>query len=162
MRALDDIIERTGYFMIYREVRGFYLQPKLDQEPKKPRIDRVLVPAPSLIQRGWRHGPIGIEGKRSGVKIGPPIAQLLDYSRAAWLVEPSKGLWVMLPWLFLWPVEKTGGPIASILAQHRVGTAEPTWNGGLKLASGEQVLVRFDDTDLRIGAGANGRKAGAR
>lgn len=163
MAALDDIIEHSGLFMIYREVRGFYLQPRLDQELKRPRIDRVLVPRPSLIQGGWQHGPIGVEGKRSGERVGPAIAQILDYSRAAWLVEPSKGLWVMLPWLFLWPAKKTGGTVASILAQHRVGTAEPTYRNGIKFATGEQVLGSFGPAGTyRIGKGTNGRKAGSR
>jgi hypothetical protein len=159
--ALDELIETSGHFMIYRQVRGSYLQPKLGQELKSPRIDRILVPKPQLIQQGWRHGPIGIECKKSGENIGRSIAQLLDYGRAAWLIEPTKGLWIMCQWLFLWPTPKTSGVLASILAQHRVGTAEPHCDG-LRLASGESVIGRFDRYGLHIGAGTNGLKAGSR
>ncbi len=161
--ALDLIADEIDEFIVYRQVRGVYLQPKLDQEIKQPRIDRVLVPKPSLIRRGWRFGPIGIECKRSQEKIGKPIAQLLDYSRASWLIEPDEGLWIMLSWLFLWPLEKTSGPIASILAQHRLGSAETDRYSLLKLSSGEQVLADFDRVgNVRFGAGANGRKVGSR
>jgi len=159
--AFDRLIDEIGLFMIYREIRGMYLQPKLGQELKTPRIDRVLVPRPSLIDQGWTHGPIGIECKRSDENIGRPLAQLLDYSRATWLIEPTKGIWVMLPWVFLWPMPKTSGVLASLLAQHRIGSAEPHYSG-LKLASGGSVLGQFTKYGVRIGAGTNGLKAGSR
>lgn len=158
--ALDEIVERSGLFTIRREVRGYYLQPRLEQEVKTPRIDRILFPTPRLKDLGWAHGPIGIECKRSGCKTGPPLAQLFDYSRAAWDIA---GTVVMPKFFFLWPMHKVHGPLASIMAQNRVGTAETGPWCPLKLSCGEQILLRIDPHGQpRIGIGAHGRKAGSR
>ena len=167
--ALDSILTELGHFIIYREVEGYYLQPRLGQDLKRPRIDRILVPKPHLIEAGWHHGPIGIECKRSGAKVGPAMSQLLDYSRAAWLVEPTKGIWIVVQWLFLWPLEYLHGPLASIQAQHRVGSATPntsTYNRSvaLTLSTGTMPAVGIfhHDGTVHVGPGLNGRKAGSR
>lgn len=163
--ALDNVLDKLSCFNIYREVPGYYLQPKLGSELKTPRIDRILTPKQPLIDRGWSYGPIGIECKRSMTRLGRPISQLLDYGRAIWQIRP--GYWIQPAWLFLWPLDGVAGPIESILAQHRLGGA---WSGrwtALTLHSG-QTLARFEwDGTLTIGAGLNGagrngRKAGSR
>ena len=45
-------------------------------------MDRVLVPMRKLKEAGWSYGVIGIEAKRSDIKIGPAISQCLDYGRS--------------------------------------------------------------------------------
>lgn len=159
--ALDTILDLIDGFRVFREVRGVYTQPRVAQDQKTPRIDRVLTPLPKLMELGWCHGPIGIECKRSGEKLGPPISQCLDYSRALWEINHN---WVALNWVFLWPAEKTSGTVASILAQQRIGTADTSRYHSLKLASGEAVLARFDvDGHLEhVKDGNWGRKTGSR
>lgn len=164
-RELDAILEQLDLFIPYPEVRGYYVAPRLGQNLCTPRIDRILVPKPRLIQAGWEYGPIGIECKRSGLKLGPVIAQLLDYSRAVW--EIKRGYWIMPEWLLLWRLDQIGGPVESIMAQNRIGWMTTMWNGGLILRSG-QTLARLGLAgDITIGAGLNGagrngRKAGSR
>lgn len=158
---LDRILTQIGAFNVYREVVGEYIQPRVGQDRKTPRIDRMLIPKTELIEAGWAHGPIGIECKRSGEKLGPAIAQCIDYSRAVWHHRDYR---LALNWVFLWPAEKTHGALASILAQQRIGTAFTSPYELLKLASGEQVLASFNpDGQLRrVRAGDWGRKAGSR
>lgn len=157
--ALDSILEELDLFVVHKEVRGYYLQPRLDQEAKTPRIDRLLIPTPALKEHGWTHGPIGIECKRSAAKTGPPLAQLLDYSRAAWKVGSTH---IIPRWYFLWPMRKAHGALASILAQHRIGSADSSDYYSLRLASGEQVLARLSPDRIDIGRGHHGTKAGSR
>lgn len=164
--ALDRALEKPGLFNIYREVPGYFLQPKLGQEFKNPRIDRILTPKPALTALGWEYGPIGIECKRSMMRLGPPISQLLDYNRA--IFEIKKGVWIKPEWLFLWPLDKVTGPVESILAQHRLGGAwVERWGGDLVFHSG-QTLARLSPDGCvtigagRNGAGRNGKKCGSR
>jgi hypothetical protein len=162
--ALDEEVEKTGLFNIYREVPGYYVQRRLHQEEKEPRIDRILSPRPKLLDLRWPHGPIGIEVKVPGTKIGPVVAQMLDYSRAIWTV---KGFNFYLSWTFLWHLEKQTSTIGSILAQHRLGTAylhrpESPW-GGLFFYSGDLHFLRCRwSGEVELGEASNGRRAGSR
>ena len=54
------------------------VQPRPGQVQRTVRIDRVLLPKLKLVTAGWTHGAIGIEAKRSGEKIGQPLAQMAD------------------------------------------------------------------------------------
>lgn len=160
--AFDDIVGRSGLFRIYTKPEGFYLQPRLGVPLKHPEIDRLLVPTRTLINRGWDHGALGIEVKRSGMKIGKPLNQLLDYSRAVWKM-PGR-LWLMCEWYFLWPCPYQFGPLGSIQAQQRVGGAEPDrWGGVIFSTSVMPVLLHIHaDGSVDIGPGLNGRKVGSR
>lgn len=161
--ALDAHVEVTGLFSIYREVRGYYLQPRIGQEDKTPRIDRILVPKPELIAAGWTLGCVGVECKRSNEKIGRPISQMLDYSRAAWLIKPANDLWIVLRWVFLWPAKATGGPIASVLAQNRLGTLHYDDRNRLAFRTAAQDLALFHDNgSFTLKTPKNGDKAGCR
>lgn len=154
-------MEDSGLFKIYREVPGYYIQRRLHQEEKNARIDRVLSPRDSLIRCGWQHGPIGIEVKAPGTKAGPAIAQMLDYSRAVWTI-PS-GFNFYLSWIFLWHLEVQTNTVASILAQHRLGTACTSPWEMFTLASGQVSLLRIRrDNEVLVGKATNGRRAGSR
>lgn len=160
--ALDAILEQAGLWTVYREVPGALSQPRPSQAGKALRIDRVLVPGGKLIKLGWAHGNIGIEIKRSGMKIGEPIAQAMDYSRAVWTL-PQGGIKIWLDWVFIWPAPKQYGTIGSILAQNRIGCAYTSERAPLTLHnSGEHLLEIGRDGEIRIGAGRNGQKAGSR
>ncbi len=120
MDAFDRHAEASGCFRnIYREVEGEYLQPRIGCPKQTSRIDRILMPSKKLIDAGWPHGPIGVEGKCSAKKIGPVLAQALDYSRAIWFLP--HGFEIHLRWVFLWPLSACVGDIASVMAQNRIG-----------------------------------------
>jgi hypothetical protein len=162
--AFDSFLNQCGLWSVYREVPGTLIQPRPSQADKGMRIDRILLPTPRLLALGWTHGAIGVEIKRSGVKIGPPIAQAMDYGRTVWRLDQLGGLRLWLDWVFIWPMTKRHGPIASVLAQNRIGSASSDAWTPLCLWSGEQNLIRIErDGTVAIGtAPANGRKAGSR
>lgn len=165
LAAFDEIVTRIGLFKIRREVPGRLLQPRIDQEDKNVRIDRILTPTDELFKRGWSHGPIGVEAKSPGEKLGPCISQVIDYSRSVFTIK--EGYRILLSWIFIWPVEKAGSTIASVLAQNRLGTAWPhRWErpwGGLYLYSGETHVARFGhDGSVELGEAKSGRRTGSR
>jgi hypothetical protein len=143
--ALDAMIQSTGLFDIHREVRGHYMLPRTDTPNRLPRIDRVLFPSSQLIGNlGWRYGPVGVECKRSGEKLGRPVSQMMDYSRAVW--DVGDGLWVNLRYVLLWPLEKQHSELASIMSQNRLGGI--ALNGTFH--SGEAVLARIVDGKMSV------------
>lgn len=159
--AFDEVIEWTNLFTSFPEVRGTLIQPRPGQVDKSVRIDRVLIPKQRLLDAGWGHGIIGVEIKRSAVKMGPPIAQAMDYARSVWTLPHNYQ--VMLSWVFIWPMPTdTYGPLASILAQHRVGCATSDYWTRLQLKCGNNILRVSHDGTIRIGTGTNGVKAGSR
>ncbi len=159
--AFDEAVERTGLFNIYREVRGTLLQPRPGQVDKSVRIDRILAPTVRLCELGWHRGMIGVEIKRSGIKVGPAIAQAMDYTRACFTI--GYGVQIIPSMVFLWPTDKQHGPLASVLAQNRLGTADSNHWAALRLMSGEMNILHVSHTgDVRIGTGAAGAKVGSR
>lgn len=161
--ALDAALEQVGLWAVYKEVSGTLTHVRPGQRGQTIRIDRVLIPNSKLIALGWTHGIIGIEVKRSGEKIGPPIAQAMDYSRTIWHL-PQAGIKVWLDWVFVWPMERQNGTIASILAHNRIGSAHATPWMLLHLKVGELNLITIDHThEIRLGgAPATGLKVGSR
>ncbi len=117
--AFDELCERSGLFHVYREVPGGLLQPRLRCKGDGVRIDRILAPKPKLMDAGWTHGDIGVEVKCSGKKIGPVVAQALDYLRSAFFLPNGRS--VVLDQIFLWPFSKAAGDIESVMTQHRIG-----------------------------------------
>lgn len=116
--AFDERIRNSNLFFNFEEVHGRYLSLRPDQEVKTARIDRVLHPTPALIEAGWDLGPVGVECKRSNVKTGPPINQLIDYSHAMFKLNHT---WVVPRWHFLWPMMPVKGPLESVFAHQRIG-----------------------------------------
>lgn len=159
--AFDEAVERTGLFAMHREVRGTLLQPRPGQVDKSVRIDRILIPTPRLGQLGWNLGMVGVEIKRSGIKVGPAIAQAMDYTRACFTI--GYGVQIIPTMVFLWPADKQHGPLASVLAQNRLGTAETNRWAALRLMSGEMNVLHVSHTgEVRIGTGTAGAKVGSR
>ncbi len=114
-----------------------------------------------LKEAGWSYGVIGIEAKRSDIKIGPAISQCLDYGRS--LFELAGGVRVWLDWVFLWPLDKQHEALASVMAQNRVGSRSGT-TGLLDLFVGEgRVLQVGHDGSIDVGRGVTyGKRAGSR
>lgn len=131
----DAAMERlSDYFTVLNEVSGWYLQQRAFCQPKRPRIDRILTPKKPLLAAGWDIGPIGVECKRSGEKLGPAISQCLDYQRAVFPIHA--GWTVNLEWVFLWPSGVIAGDIGSIMAQQRIGTMQ-RFKSGIELGCGD-------------------------
>jgi hypothetical protein len=157
--ALDERLAACQLFVGYEEIAGVLVAPRPDQVNKTVRIDRVLLPTRRLREAGWGLGAIGIEIKRSGEKIGPPLAQAMDYVRAAWRVD---GLWIQLGAVFVWPIDKQYGPLTSVLTHNRVGTAEYSPYRLLRLRLDQVVLDVTDPFVFRVAEYGSGTKVGAR
>lgn len=160
--ALDEALAELNLFNVYAEVPGTLVQPRPGQVDKSMRIDRLLLPNDRLLGLGWRHGIVGIEIKRSDARLGPALAQAMDYTRAVWTL-PGSYFTVTAPWVFCFPFPKQHQDIASVMAQSRVGTAWADQWTLLGLAAGEAVLLRATHTgEIRLGIANSGRKAGSR
>ena len=160
-QAFDELVEGLGgLFRVYSEVPGRIQHFRPSQNLQTTRIDRILVPTRKLRDEGWVYGPVGVELKRSGTKLGPPLCQLIDYSRAAWNLN---GSWVIPEWYFLWPANKFTGPLQSILAGQRCGGAFKDHYGSLVLHS-SHILAKLhpNQIDLRPENATSGRKVGSR
>lgn len=156
---LDRRLAAAGMFVIHREVTGTLIQPRAGQRDRALRIDRILTPGGELRERGWAHGAIGIEVKRSQVNIGPPLAQAMDYVRGSWKV---RGIWIQLAAVFLWPCEKQSGPLASLMVHNRVGSVSTTGYTGVKFCLGEEVIYSDDTQGVRLGRINSGHMVGSR
>jgi hypothetical protein len=174
--AFDALVEHSGCFKNnYHEVCGTLMQPRPQQTKRRSsvteenqislpdlRIDRILIPSARLLNAGWTEGAIGIELKRSGEKIGPPISQMIDYQRAVWYLELG-GFQIYLKWIFLWPVWGLGGNLASVLAQNCLGTVHTRNSHSLYFQSGAvTVLYIGDDGQPSLGFPKNGARTGSR
>lgn len=164
----DQTVEESGLFGVHKEVGGVFVQPPHFKNYRgKLRLDRLLIPKRKLMDSGWTGGAIGVEIKRSGTKIGPPLSQMLDYMRVA--LVPPFGVKLLLDYCFLFPADKTHNEVASIMAQNRIGTAcikYPPHNEHhrLQFFCGEQSrLIYYIKQDrLEIGNLSFGKKAGSR
>jgi hypothetical protein len=162
---LDRRLGSTGLFRIYRQVEGRSYANTPTDDIKGYRIDRVIVPTAAAKGAGWTLGPVGIECKRSGIKIGKPVSQALDYRRAFWHLEESPETWFTLGWVFVWPTMPQAGPILSVMAQNRVGTAWPNEAGGLTLGTAGRSLAHMEPgkpPHFDRKADSVGRKVGSR
>jgi hypothetical protein len=157
----DREAERSGAFKIYREVSGTYVQPRPGADTKGARIDRILVPTRKLIEAGWDQGPFGVEGKRSGLKVGKLIAQALDYSRCVWEIQP--GFLIMLRWTFVYPIAKPFGDLESVMAQNRIGWASTDKWKPLSFNVGATCAIAIESSgELRARSITAGNKTGNR
>jgi hypothetical protein len=157
--ALSEILVESGQFKIYKEVWGYYTQPREGQERKNPRIDMILSPNPQMLKAGWRYGFIGIECKRSNIKANHAIAQMMDYQRAIWTL--NTGHKICLSYCFLWHFPKCHGFVGSMFAQQKLGSAYIHYNT-FTLAVGEHVLLRMHDNKIEIPQINVGNRAGSR
>jgi hypothetical protein len=161
--AFDRLAEEAGLFrIVYREVRGELLQPRLRTGDSGVRIDRICVPSTKLEAAGWIHGPIGIEGKRSDMKLGKLFAQAMDYSRSVF--EIKRGYHVQLEWVFLWPYEPQTHDLASAMSQHRIGTVHQPNHARLKFSPfyGHNAIQVYSSGALDVKPIPCGGKRGSR
>jgi len=156
---LAAFLECTGLFRVLRQVVG---RPLWTACPSAGwvRCDLLLLASKRGLAAGWLHGPIVIEVKRPGEPIGPAISQLMDYLRSSFLLP--NGVPIMASWAFIYPAERVHGPLASVCARNRVGTASLA-GGELDLLCGEQrILTVGEEGALRVGQVGVGRRFGSR
>lgn len=168
MACFDLLAEQSGCFRIYKEVGGEMIQPRFGCEEKTVRIDRVLIPLQRLLNAGWVHGPIGVEGKRHDEKAGKAICQALDYHRAIFDLGTAdaklKGFRFSLECIFLWPFEPERGEVASVMAQNRLGCCFRKYDSELLRFTADQTIgiqIKCDGV-LFVQELKSGRKVGSR
>lgn len=162
----DDVLDESGWFTTYKEVVGSYLHPRPLADVKVPRIDRLLIPTRALIEQGWTYGAIGVEIKRSGLPLGRPVSQIMDYTRAVFRLCAYGDMLIMPSFIFLFPAPKQGNAMSSVMTQNRIGTATPSVYRGirsLRFRLGEiSMLDVSEQKDCRIGDIRSGNKTGSR
>jgi hypothetical protein len=157
--SLAGFLDATALFRVFRQVIG---RPLWTACPNAGRVrcDLLLLSSQRGLGAGWTHGPILIEVKRPGEPIGPALSQMMDYLRCSWLLP--NGVPIMASWAFVYPADRMHGPLASVCAQNRIGTAHLA-AGELDLYCGEQrVLTVLEGGVLRVGDTRIGLRYGHR
>jgi len=114
-RFFDSVVPEE-YFVNEREVVGRRLfddKPIYSGYEQKLRIDRILHPTDKAMGF-WKYGPIGIELKKSGVKMGPVFAQIIEQRQTLFLSKWLNNTRI-LPMLFaVFPAEPYTNDLHSI------------------------------------------------
>lgn len=158
----DELTSRSGLWKIHKQVVGSSWQPRPGAQAKESlRIDRILQPTQRLIDLGWSHGHVGVEIKASGLKIGKPVSQMLDYMRCVWCLPT--GNTTTLKYTFLFPCVSALGNVMSIMTQNNLGFCYEHY-GHIRLAIGGTVAFGFDMNGSAVVRSSlpGGRKAGSR
>lgn len=116
-RRIALCLEKEIFASMFKEVRGYYLAHRPGREHQNAKIDRILIPGPALIDRGWQR-TIGVELKKSNYKIGAAVSQAIDYTYCAFNVGRY---WMHCERIFLWPFAMPNGPLQSVMIQNGVG-----------------------------------------
>lgn len=105
------------------------------------------MPSRALQGAGWLHGPIGVEIKRSGIKVGPPIAQCIDYLRATFCPDEKAmpGFHLRLGMVFLFPCANVMHGLGSVMAQHRIGNCQLDYHGQLDFQFNAKHILSIDE-----------------
>jgi len=156
---LAAFLEGTGLLRVFRQVMGRALWSP-SPAAGRVRADVLVVASRRGLEAGWRAGPILFEVKRLGRPTGPGLCQLMDYLGCAWRLP--NGIEILPAFGFLFPARKVHGPLASVMAQNRVGTCRLS-RDELTCWCGEQRVVTLGaDGALRVGQTSVGAKFGAR
>jgi len=154
----DRRIEASGCFKSFAEVSGFYMAHRPGRQGKDARIDRILEPLAKLQNLGWR-SPIGVEIKASGTKLGPALAQAIDYT---WVSFNRADHWYFLDHVFLWPLPQQKGAVESVMVQNRVGAIYEQSSASLIFQLEKQVIRIGHDGDVKVQSSTSGTKVGSR
>ena len=155
----DQRIEQCGLFeRVFKEVTGYYMAHRPNRQGKDARIDRVLLPGKRLRDAGWSK-VVGVEIKRSGEKIGKPLAQAIDYTYCAWNVSHY---WMMCEYVFLWPFPKQYRSLESVMLHNSVGVIYESKRDSL-IFQLERIVIRASrDGGIDVAPSAVGTKVGSR
>jgi len=162
-KFFDEVISASDLFNVYSEVSGKMLYKRFWKEDKTDiRIDRILVPKTKLLENGWSMGIAGVEIKRSGKKIGPPLAQAGDYLDACYFITSGQYA-IQISHVFLFPLGKLHNNLASICSQNRIGQLDMD-RYRIYFRCGESTLLYYNITtgQINVSINKNGKKIGSR
>jgi len=162
-KEFDEVIESTDVFRLYKQVEGRVIFHHHWKEDKRNLIiDRVLIPTQKTQDAGWTLGIIGVEIKKSGVKIGPPLAQSEDYLDAVWFITKAK-LAIHLSHVFIFPCGELHNNMASVCAQSHLGQFNLT-RYKIHIKTGESTLFYYNiiTDEISCKDNVNGKRIGSR
>jgi hypothetical protein len=142
----DDFMSGNPFFTCEKEVRGrrLYDPQPVFKELQGIRIDRILHPRPKAIEAGWRYGPIGFEIKKSGIKIGGVISQIMEYRTGLFMSWFLNGTRIMPTIFSIFPAKCLTNDIASICSQQNIlACSYDKYNNSLKLTSPSRHCLRI-------------------
>lgn len=121
-QVLDSILASVpNDLVVFPQAIGQVIQPRHGTAQTTVQADRLVVPKRSAIDKGWDLGAVVIECKPPGEKLGPVVAQCIDYLRSAYELRASKVV-VIPQYAFIWQTPSLiSGDIASMMAQNRIG-----------------------------------------
>ena len=152
--------ERDGLFTVYHECWGWYVGQRPRTKPQRPRIDFIIVPSQRVIDTGWDYGAVGVEAKAKDKRLGPAIAQAIDYSYSVF--ETPLGL-IMPSAVFLYPVNATVyNEAASVMQQFNIGTISNVTGGTMFMLGQTGVLRAYLNGEISGKNLRSGRKVGSR
>ncbi len=119
------------HWLVEQEVTGQVIHPKQDCHATKVRADYILHPKSELIAMGWQVGPVCVEIKRSGVKLGPVISQALDYMRCQF--SGLGGASIRPKFCVVFPLDRVQESLQSVMSHERVGHAHIGSDGRMRM-----------------------------
>lgn len=121
--AFAEYVDRLmpGCFRMYREVEGYYMSSRPGCDKRGARIDFILQPLKPARDAGWT-ATIGVECKKSGMKIGKALCQCIDYTYS---IFRAGSTYLYPEFIFMWPLAQQYGDMESVMLQNRIGTIEP-------------------------------------
>ena len=155
----DSIIQRMGWFESEAEVPGTLEYVLHGQDtPKRPlKIDRILFPTEKLLERGWNHGPIGVEIKADKSPLHKTMLQCFDYRRC--FFQPRNHPPTHLRYVAMYPFPTQHVP--SLLIGLGLATCYVNTYGDFCLHSGDiNLMPRWNSGTIR--QVNTGRKFGSR
>ena len=162
----DSFLERNRYFFAEKEVNGRLL---FDSNPRDAgdgwnlRIDRILHPTKDAISAGWKLGSIGVEIKKSDIKVAGAIAQMLEHKRSLFRSRYLNWNRVLPMVLALFPARQMAYDLGSIFAQSNILSCyHNKWEGSLNFVSPFGGALKIFKTGIEIGGWSPSKKKGHR
>jgi len=151
-RFFDSVINET-YFFNEKQVVGRRLfdDKPINREENGQNLipDRILHPTQEAFKSGWKWGPIGVELKKSNIKLGPVFGQVLEQRQSVYL---SKHLYYtrIMPLLFaIFPVEEIKHNLHSIsMTQLILSCTYKQYNRVLKFSSGNVFVLSLGESGI--------------
>ena len=162
--AKADFIRHVNdeHWEVYQEVPGQVIHPKQDCHVTQVRADYLLWPKSFLVSQGWLVGPIIVEVKRSGYKLGPLLSQAFDYMRCQFSPKELPGVTVKPKFCVVFPLSRVQETAQSLMSHERVGHSHVAEDGRLRIyLNGIQAYTETGGVFIR-NVERSGRKFGSK